>query len=245
MPVIEEISDDEIDNAHLSLEEFDPHNPFSRSMPVEGGLQLRPTPTPAPSSQVSQVTPVPQVSQVSQVPEASLASQNSPLPGTHGTKLPDYMSSWTQIYPVYFNSNKTRKQGRRVDNVYAVKNPLAVLIADACRALGLTIALELTKTHPKDWSNPGRVRVQIPEGTSKAQLLVNISKKLKTLPVTEESARRDLYKKLAMFDSMKPIASLRNDKLLQILPGASPALSAKNAIDAAMKQDAQMMQSKN
>ena len=41
----------------------------------------------------------------------------------------------------------------------AVANPLAREIADAVGGLGLPVVLEVGKTHPKDWANPGRVRV--------------------------------------------------------------------------------------
>ena len=38
-------------------------------------------------------------------------------------------------------------------------NPLAREIVDACQGLGLDTVFEPGKTHPKDWANPGRVRV--------------------------------------------------------------------------------------
>ena len=41
----------------------------------------------------------------------------------------------------------------------AVKNPLAREIVDACQRLGLEVVFEPGKVHPKDWANPGRVRV--------------------------------------------------------------------------------------
>ena len=41
----------------------------------------------------------------------------------------------------------------------AVANPLAREIVDAVQSLGLRTVFEPGKMHPKDWSNPGRVRV--------------------------------------------------------------------------------------
>jgi signal recognition particle subunit SRP19 len=38
--------------------------------------------------------------------------------------------------------------------------PLSKDIADAAMRLGLRALHEITKTHPRDWENPGRVRVQ-------------------------------------------------------------------------------------
>lgn len=46
----------------------------------------------------------------------------------------------------------------------AVCNPLAREMVDAVQALGLSVVFEPGKTHPKDWSNPGRVRVLVKEG---------------------------------------------------------------------------------
>lgn len=37
--------------------------------------------------------------------------------------------------------------------------PLSQDITDACRKLGLQILHEPQKAHPRDWENPGRVKV--------------------------------------------------------------------------------------
>ena len=43
----------------------------------------------------------------------------------------------------------------------AVTNPLATEIADAARTAGLDVRLEVERTHPRDWANPGRARVDL------------------------------------------------------------------------------------
>ncbi|RCK62400.1 Signal recognition particle SEC65 subunit [Candida viswanathii] len=63
------------------------------------------------------------------------------------------------VYPCYFDMNRSHKDGRRVSIDRAVENPLASTIADACRKLGLPVFLELDKTHPQDYGNPGRAKV--------------------------------------------------------------------------------------
>lgn len=68
------------------------------------------------------------------------------------------------LYPLYFDANRTRAQGRRVGHELAVPNPLAREIVEAVQLLGLDTVFEPGKVHPKDWSNPGRVRVLIKEG---------------------------------------------------------------------------------
>ena len=46
----------------------------------------------------------------------------------------------------------------------AVPNPLAREIVDAVQLMGLKTVFEPGKMHPKDWSNPGRIRVGLKEG---------------------------------------------------------------------------------
>lgn len=72
------------------------------------------------------------------------------------------------IYPIYFDSTRSREDGRRVRKEDAVPNPLAWEIVNALQRIGNAkgvqgwqIAFEPDKTHPKDWGNPGRVRVSI------------------------------------------------------------------------------------
>lgn len=82
--------------------------------------------------------------------------QNPPAPP------PEYKSYQT-IYPLYFDGSRTRSEGRRVGREESVANPLAREIVDAVQMLGLKTVFEPAKTHPKDWSNPGRVRVLVKE----------------------------------------------------------------------------------
>lgn len=66
---------------------------------------------------------------------------------------------YQHLYPVYFDAARSRAQGRRVSRSLAVENPLAREIVNACARLQLDTLFEPGKTHPKDWANPGRVRV--------------------------------------------------------------------------------------
>jgi signal recognition particle subunit SRP19 len=68
------------------------------------------------------------------------------------------------LYPIYFDGNRSRAEGRRVGKELAVENPLAREIVSACAALGLETLFEPTKLHPKDWSNPGRVKIKLKGG---------------------------------------------------------------------------------
>ena len=70
---------------------------------------------------------------------------------------------WQCLYPVYFDAGRTRAEGRRVSKELAVPNPLAREIVDAVTELSLNLVFDPGKTHPKDWANPGRVRVLVKE----------------------------------------------------------------------------------
>ncbi len=111
------------------------------------------------------------------VPSSSASSHPSlinpadiPPPSTHRDPQITYTTdasvskTWPCLYPVYFDASRTRDEGRRVNKELAVMNPLAKQLADAVTSLGFRCVFEPGKTHPKDWSNPGRVRVRMVEG---------------------------------------------------------------------------------
>lgn len=73
------------------------------------------------------------------------------------------------IYPIYIDARRPHKNGeRRVSRAKAVKFPKAQEIAEVCgRYFGLSPVYEPEKTHPRDWANPGRVRVLIKDQDGK------------------------------------------------------------------------------
>jgi len=46
----------------------------------------------------------------------------------------------------------------------AVENPIAREIVTACAKLRLETLFEPSKIHPKDWANPGRVKIKLKNG---------------------------------------------------------------------------------
>lgn len=69
---------------------------------------------------------------------------------------------WTCIYPIYLDAKRPFGTGlRRVSRAKSVWWPLSKDIAEAASRLGLGTLHEVHKCHPRDWDNPGRVRVQI------------------------------------------------------------------------------------
>ncbi|CDO71183.1 hypothetical protein BN946_scf184845.g53 [Trametes cinnabarina] len=68
---------------------------------------------------------------------------------------------WTCIYPIYIDAKRPYGRGeRRIPRAKSVWWPLSKDIADATNRLGLGTVHEVQKSHPRDWENPGRVRVQ-------------------------------------------------------------------------------------
>ncbi|EME48082.1 hypothetical protein DOTSEDRAFT_123190 [Dothistroma septosporum NZE10] len=149
--------------------------------------------------------------------------------------------SYQCIYPVYFDTTRSREAGRRVKKEDAVQNPLAREIVEALAKIGeqmnvpLQIVLEPTKTHPKDWANPGRVKVSIKKDGSpisatiqnKHHLYKLISTHLKANPTTEQTPMRLQIQGMPMPKDNKfiPPAIPRGSKIGTVLPLHSPALS--------------------
>jgi signal recognition particle subunit SRP19 len=92
---------------------------------------------------------------------SNIPSQAQRAPPPQPQFDPAKSKNWHCIYPIYFDASKTRDEGRRVGKKGAVKNPLARTILEAVARLGLNVVFEPQKIHPKDWANPGRVRVEL------------------------------------------------------------------------------------
>ena len=140
-PRVEELSDSDPDDMDPS--DFDP-SAFAKDSII--------TPANIPSS--SRAAALPRQF----TPQARPASQPNPSR--------DIPRNFQCLYPVYFDKTRSRAQGRKVCKHMAVENPLARDILDAVQLLGLRFGFEPEKLHPKDWANPGRVRVLLkgPDG---------------------------------------------------------------------------------
>jgi signal recognition particle subunit SRP19 len=112
-------------------------------------------------SKPSPPPPNPHLLAPSQLPPPN--QQSSSSSSSSAAAPPARSRTWAVVYPIYFDASRSRLQGRRVPSERAVKNPLAKALADAVRGMGLNSVFEPGKTHPKDWANPGRVRVDIRE----------------------------------------------------------------------------------
>ncbi|KAI9730270.1 MAG: signal recognition particle subunit [Cirrosporium novae-zelandiae] len=213
---IEEVSDSD-------PEEMDPSD-FDPGFLPNQSSQLSPTNFPASSS-------LPPQAQAQHLRAASAADAEK-------------IKHWQCLYPIYFDKTRSKVGGRRVGYELAVENPLAKEILDAVELLGLRAQFEPGKMHPKDWSNPGRVKVLLKENgrllnsrvRNKHHLFQLVAKHLQAQPTTEETALRLRF--IGMPVSEKPIVKPeipRGWKMPSILPLHSPALSGGGVSDNFMK----------
>ncbi|ROV95147.1 hypothetical protein VSDG_05771 [Cytospora chrysosperma] len=162
-------------------------------------------------------------------------STASPIPTTADRKA---YASFQCLYPVYFDATRTRAEGRRVARSLAVASPLAREIVNACRDLRLQTVFEPDKMHPKDWANPGRVKIQLKGGAAggkagavknKHQLYVLVAQHLRNHPATGTSPA--LWERLPGVptpDADKPYprpAVPRGWKVGEFVPYYSPAMT--------------------
>ncbi|KAK9378319.1 signal recognition particle, SRP19 subunit [Kockiozyma suomiensis] len=123
---------------------------------------------------------------------------------------------WQILYPVYFDVSRTHNEGRRVNSELAIENPLAHKIAEACSSLGMRTFLDPQKTHPKDWANPGRVRIMLKDPETHA--LVNPRVKNK----------RDLYRQICEYLKLHP--TIPSDALKIPIPGVPSEIPEPPAV---------------
>jgi signal recognition particle subunit SRP19 len=184
---IEEVDDDELadDPEEMDLDAFDFARPQGKSL---GRTEV------ADDEQESSIM-TPQAIQA--MLAGQTASTGSGAGGPQTARMPqmgakeqermarerqELVKSYQCIYPVYFDETRSRDGGRRVSKADAVPNPLAREIVDALAHIGntqgiaLQIALDPMKTHPKDWANPGRVKVEIKKHGKPISSKINNSK---------------------------------------------------------------------
>ncbi|KAK0554003.1 signal recognition particle subunit [Tilletia horrida] len=80
-----------------------------------------------------------------------------------GPKAPtaEETKKWLGIYPIYFDAKRVYRKCRKVAYENAALYPQSIHLAHACQTLGVKFNHEMYKTHPQDWENPGRVKVQL------------------------------------------------------------------------------------
>jgi signal recognition particle subunit SRP19 len=82
------------------------------------------------------------------------------------------------IWPAYFDSTKTRKEGRRVPKSLAVPSPKILEIKDAAEKIGLEHELALDVGYPKTPFLPKTGMLLIKKNEAKQKVVVKIAKQL-------------------------------------------------------------------
>ncbi|MGB9936852.1 MAG: signal recognition particle subunit SRP19/SEC65 family protein [Methanobacterium sp.] len=84
----------------------------------------------------------------------------------------------TIIWPVYIDSEKTKKEGRRISKNDAVPSPKLREISNAAKKLQLSPEVENDKSYSRSWwENSGRISVD--KNIPKRELLIKISNMIK------------------------------------------------------------------
>ncbi|KAI9016385.1 signal recognition particle, SRP19 subunit [Phycomyces nitens] len=151
------------------------------------------------------------------------------------TMDPSEYKDWVCVYPAYIDADKSVTEGRKISKSSAVKNPHAYHMALAVQSMGLSVVYE-GKKHPRDWANPGRVRVQLknksnffmnPNCTTRKQLFKTIADRLPTIQ-KESKLPGNILSPLATLAQVEAIAD--DHRKAQGLP----TLAEMNANNAAM-----------
>lgn len=180
---------------------------------------------------------VPSLIPASQIPTSSSMPQQMLQPQSPAVRTStdrEKSKHYQCLYPVYFDKSRTRAEGRRVGSELAVQSPLAREMADGAASLGLHTVFEPDKTHPKDWSNPGRVRVLLKQDgkplhkniTNKHHLYILMAQYLQSHPTQKNTPLRLRIAGLPPPKEPLPEPAIpRGWKMNPILPLHSPALT--------------------
>ena len=81
------------------------------------------------------------------------------------------------VWPIYFDSTKTRGEGRKLPKKYTVPNPKIEEIIEAMKKLGLKFEVVVDAAHPKKpWRKTGVIYVE--KKKPKLEILKLIGQKL-------------------------------------------------------------------
>lgn len=83
--------------------------------------------------------------QLQQMQQSSAPQRPSPPDPLQQQKLLNQTSSWLKIYPVYFDADKSRAEGRRVSRSICMSDPSSIYLCEAISLLGLQIVYENEK----------------------------------------------------------------------------------------------------
>ncbi len=131
---------------------------------------------------------------------------------------------WQVIYPVYLNSGKKQCEGRRVPLSKSVERPSVIDLGEICLQLRLPYVIEGSKCYSRDYTQRGRIRVQLKNADgnplnefihNKQQFLLYAGEnipKLKNYPSRVEAQIKAEKEELAMFLPQAAQQAAREEK---------------------------------
>ena len=84
------------------------------------------------------------------------------------------------LWPSYFDSAKSRANGRRVPKFLAVQNPTSEEILAAVKAIGLGGSIKADKSYPRFWWEHGGC-VAVEKSLTKTELIGKVAPRLKQM----------------------------------------------------------------
>ncbi|KAG8985785.1 signal recognition particle subunit [Tulasnella sp. JGI-2019a] len=118
---------------------------------------------------------------------------------------------WTCIYPIYMDAKRAYGTGqRRIAREKSVWWPRSQDILTACASFRFNVLHEPQASHPRDWENPGRVRVQWKENGRLTNPSIPTKKKLfEMIAAFIQGAKPDQVPNMAML-SIKDTEDVAN-----------------------------------
>ncbi|KAK5662851.1 hypothetical protein OQA88_6262 [Cercophora sp. LCS_1] len=246
-PRVEEVEDSDVDMSDPSEGDIDDFADTDIMRQIPSGSS-KPTPPPQRQQQQQPSQPVPSSHQ-------RPAQQPRGYPEMQTTTDESAYRSYQCLYPLYFDATRSRAEGRRVSKSLAVENPLATEIVSACAALRLPAVFEAGKLHPKDWANPGRVKIDLKSSgghqqiKNKHHLYLLVAKHLQAHPATDDAAALRVVVRGAppppQVEAGKPWprpAVPRGWKMGELLPYYSPAMTGGGVSENFLKDMMREMQ---
>lgn len=87
------------------------------------------------------------------------------------------------LWPVYFDSSRTRREGRRLPKNLCVNSPSIIILEKAVKNLGLDSEISPESAYPRlPWIKMGFIMVK-KDGKSKSQILKEVASELKKLSI--------------------------------------------------------------
>jgi signal recognition particle subunit SRP19 len=96
----------------------------------------------------------------------------------------DADKAWV-LWPEYFDSSRSRSEGRRVIKRLAIPEPQMSMIIKAVEKLGLQWKLEEGKSYPGAWWNKQGLLL-VENNMPKSELLPKVAEMLKTVPRVQQ-----------------------------------------------------------